>query len=47
MDITSRPMKGWIMVEPECVEDNDQLKNWIQQAVKFVGKLPGKCKRRG
>lgn len=42
MDITGRPMKGWIMVEPEGVEDDDQLKNWIQQAVKFVKSLPGK-----
>ena len=44
MDITGKPMKGWIMVEPEGVEDDDQLKNWIQQAVRFVGKLPGKEK---
>src|ERR1700704_1461346 len=38
-DITGRPMKGWVLVEPEGVEDDDQLKGWIQQAVKFVGKL--------
>ena len=44
MDITGKPMKGWIMVEPEGVEDDDRLKGWIQQAVKFVGKLPGKEK---
>ena len=42
MDITGKAMKGWIMVEPEGVEDDEPLKNWIQQAVKFVGKLPGK-----
>ena len=42
MDITGKPMKGWIMVEPEGVEDDDQLKDWIQRAVKFVAKLPGK-----
>ena len=41
-DITGRPMKGWIMVEPEGVEDDDQLKNWIQQAAKFVQTLPAK-----
>ena len=41
-DITGRPMKGWILVEPEGVEDDDQLKTWIQRAVKFVEKLPGK-----
>ena len=41
-DITGRPMKGWILVEPEGVEDDDQLSGWIQRAVKFVGKLPTK-----
>jgi TfoX/Sxy family transcriptional regulator of competence genes len=41
-DITGKPMKGWIMVDPKGVEDDNQLKTWIQRAVKFVGKLPGK-----
>ena len=41
-DITGRPMKGWVLVGPEGLEDNDQLNEWIQRAVKFVGKLPKK-----
>src|SRR3954471_24547486 len=41
-DITGRPMTGWVLVEPKGVEDDDQLKGWIQQAVKFVGKLAAK-----
>ncbi len=41
-DITGRPMRNWVVVESEGVEDDDQLKGWIRQAVKFVGKLPGK-----
>ena len=41
-DITGRPMKGWVLVEPEGVEDDDQLSDWIQRAVKFAGKLPAK-----
>ena len=41
-DITGKAMKGWAMVEPEGVENDDQLKDWIQRAKKFVGKLPGK-----
>jgi TfoX/Sxy family transcriptional regulator of competence genes len=41
-DITGKPMKNWILVEPEGVEEDDQLKDWIQRAVKFVGKLPAK-----
>ena len=43
-DITGRPMRNWVAVEPEGVEDDDQLKGWIQRAMKFVGKLPGKEK---
>ena len=41
-DITGRPMKGWVLVESGGVVADDQLKDWIQRAVKFVGKLPGK-----
>jgi hypothetical protein len=41
-DITGRPMKGWVLVRPEGVEGDDQLTDWIQRAVKFVGKLPAK-----
>src|SRR5262249_1991923 len=43
-DITGRAMKGWVLVEPEGVEDDEQLKGWVQRAVKFVGKLPAKEK---
>ena len=42
MDITGKPMKGWIKVEPEGVEDDEQLKEWIKQAVKFVKTLASK-----
>jgi TfoX/Sxy family transcriptional regulator of competence genes len=41
-NITGKPMKNWILVEPEGVEDDDQLNAWIQRAVKFVGKLAAK-----
>ena len=41
-DITGRPMTGWALIEPKGVEDDGQLKAWIQRAVKFVGKLAGK-----
>jgi TfoX/Sxy family transcriptional regulator of competence genes len=39
-DITGKPMKRWAMVAPEGVEDDGQMKGWIQRAVRFVGKLP-------
>jgi TfoX/Sxy family transcriptional regulator of competence genes len=41
-DITGRSMKGWVLVAPEGVEGDEQLSGWVQRAVKFVGKLPGK-----
>ena len=41
-DITGRPMTGWVMVGPECVQADDQLGGWIQRALNFVGKLPAK-----
>jgi TfoX/Sxy family transcriptional regulator of competence genes len=41
-DITGRPMRNWVLVEPKGVEDDDQLSGWIQRAIKFVGKLPAK-----
>jgi TfoX/Sxy family transcriptional regulator of competence genes len=41
--ITGRgTMKGWIVVGLEGVQTDDQLKSWIQRAVKFVGSLPAK-----
>jgi hypothetical protein len=41
-DITGRPMRNWVAVEPEGVEDDDQLKGWIERATKFVRTLPKK-----
>ena len=42
MNITGKPMKNWIMVEPEGVAEVAAVKEWVQRAVKFVGKLPAK-----
>ena len=41
-NITGRSMKGWVLVAPQGVKDDDQLKGWVQRAVKLVGKLPAK-----
>jgi hypothetical protein len=43
-DIAGRPMKGWVLVEPEGVTGDDQLESWIQRAMKFVKALPAKEK---
>jgi TfoX/Sxy family transcriptional regulator of competence genes len=43
-DITGRPMKGWVLVEPQGVEGDDQLADWIGRATRFVRTLPAKEK---
>jgi hypothetical protein len=41
-DITGRPMKGWVMVEPEGIDEDGQLKAWIERAEEYVSTLPAK-----
>lgn len=41
-DITGRAMKGWVMVAPQAMKTPASLKKWVDQAVKFVEKLPRK-----
>jgi TfoX N-terminal domain len=41
-DITGRPMRNWVLVGPEGVEGDDQLRVWIERATKFVRTLPKK-----
>ena len=41
-DITGKPMRNWVLVEPEGVEDDDQLAGWVERAMEFVRTLPKK-----
>jgi TfoX/Sxy family transcriptional regulator of competence genes len=41
-DVTGRPMKGWVMVEPDGLDTESQLSEWIEQAMRFVETLPAK-----
>ena len=41
-DITGRPMNGWVMVEPDGIESDESLNEWIRQAEDFVTTLPRK-----
>jgi TfoX/Sxy family transcriptional regulator of competence genes len=41
-DVGGRPMKGWIMVEPDGLDSDQQLAHWIDKAVQFVETLPPK-----
>jgi TfoX/Sxy family transcriptional regulator of competence genes len=39
-DFSGRPMKGWITVAPDALEDDDALAAWIDDALGFVRTLP-------
>jgi TfoX/Sxy family transcriptional regulator of competence genes len=41
-DMTGRPMKGWIVVEPAGVQSADDLRYWIAQGIAFAQSLPPK-----
>lgn len=42
-DITGKPMRGWVMIEPEGYDDDADLRTWLEQAVEFVVTLPAKA----
>jgi hypothetical protein len=42
MDITGKPMNGWLMVGPEGYEDDTDLKRYTDAAIDFVKTLPTK-----
>jgi TfoX/Sxy family transcriptional regulator of competence genes len=41
-DITGKPIKGWVMVESDGIDEDGQLRDWIQRATDFVGTLAKK-----
>jgi hypothetical protein len=44
-DLTGRPMKGWILVEPKGLTTEPALEKWLERAVKFAESLPAKARR--
>lgn len=42
MDFTGRPMKGYVYVQPEGLEADDDLKHWARRGLEFVLSLPPK-----
>jgi len=41
-DVTGKPMTGWVMVDPDGIDSDHQLNEWIDQAMVFVKSLPVK-----
>ncbi len=42
MDFTGRPMKGFVIVGIDGIADDDQLGDWIDDALGYVHSLPPK-----
>lgn len=41
-DVTGKPMRGWVVVEPDALESERELAAWIDRAASFVETLPAK-----
>jgi TfoX/Sxy family transcriptional regulator of competence genes len=41
-DLTGRPMKGWVLVEPDGLQSDQDLSAWVEQGVAFAQSLPSK-----
>jgi TfoX/Sxy family transcriptional regulator of competence genes len=42
MDLTGRPMRGFVLVDAEEVAEDGDLATWVDRAVDVVGDLPPK-----
>jgi len=42
MTMTGRTMSGFVQVEPDAIEDDEDLTGWIDYALAFVTTLPAK-----
>lgn len=42
MDFTGRPMKGWLFLAPEGLEDDADLNGWVDRCLAFNHTLPAK-----
>jgi TfoX/Sxy family transcriptional regulator of competence genes len=43
-DLTGRPMKGWLLVEPDGLRLEAAFDSWIRRAVRYAESLPPKRK---
>jgi TfoX/Sxy family transcriptional regulator of competence genes len=42
MDLTGRPMRGWLLVAPEATAEDADLERWVRRADAFASSLPPK-----
>lgn len=41
-DMTGRPMKGWLVVQASGLEEDAELRAWVEQSLAFAATLPPK-----
>lgn len=41
-DLTGKPMRGWVYVEPEGFATDEDLQYWVDQGVAYARSLPPK-----
>lgn len=41
-DLSGRPMKGWILVQPKGLTTKAALSKWLQVGLKYASSLPAK-----
>ena len=42
MDLTGRPMKGWVLIQLEGLASDAALSQWVQRGAEFAATLPPK-----
>lgn len=46
MDFTGKPMKGWVYIEPEAIDMDNDLNDWIQLALDYNPKAKSSKKKK-
>lgn len=41
-DVTGQPMRHWVLIEPDGIDSDAALREWIELALRFVQTLPPK-----
>ena len=41
-DFSGRPMAGWVTVEARALEEDDDLRQWVEQGASLARSLPAK-----
>ncbi len=46
MDFTGKPLKGYVLVEPEAIDTEDNLTHWVQLCLDFNPKAKSSKKKK-